>query len=102
MKLLSLILAITALTACANSSQTYTADGKVGHSINCSGTVRNWGMCYEKAGEICGAKGYEVLEKNGEKGITASGSGSGVAGTYNESFQMNSTHSRILIITCKE
>jgi len=47
---------------------TYTSDGREGYSINCSGSALNWGMCYEKAGELCGAKGYEVLEKSGDIG----------------------------------
>ena len=32
------------------------------------GCALNWGMCYEKAGELCGTKGYEVLEKSGDTG----------------------------------
>jgi len=42
---------IVPLAGCATARQTYTPDGKVGHSINCSGSALNWGMCYEKAGE---------------------------------------------------
>ncbi len=53
---------------CATAKKTYTSDGKEGHSINCSGSALNWGMCYEKAGELCGTKGYEVLEKSGDTG----------------------------------
>jgi hypothetical protein len=82
------------LTGCASVSETYTSDGKQGYSLNCSGTVRHWGMCYEKAGELCGAKGYEVLEKTGEQGAMASvDKSSGFATT---------THSRNMIVKCKE
>jgi hypothetical protein len=56
------------LTACASSSKTYGPDGRVGYSLTCSGLARDWGMCLSKAGEICGAKGYDVLNVNGDSG----------------------------------
>jgi hypothetical protein len=65
---------------CATSSKTYTSDGKEGYSINCSGSALNWGMCYEKAGDICGSRGYEVLEKSGDKGAVFSGNMYGLYG----------------------
>ena len=72
MRLITVVLAAAVLAGgCASAHQTYTSDGKVGHSLNCSGTARNWGMCYEKAGELCGAKGYDVLQKSGEQGAMA-------------------------------
>ena len=68
MRKLILLLCIAALSGCATttSSEIYTADGRLGRSIYCSGTT--WGPCYEKAGETCGTKGYEVLEKSGDQG----------------------------------
>jgi uncharacterized protein YceK len=53
---------------CATAKKTYTSDGKEGYVITCSGSALNWGMCYEKAGKLCGTKGYVVLEKSGDKG----------------------------------
>ncbi|HSH72145.1 MAG TPA: hypothetical protein VK974_03720 [Methylophilaceae bacterium] len=85
--------AILFLVGCASASKTYTAEGKEGQVINCSGTARNWGMCYEKAGQICGTKGYEVLEKTGDKGWVASAS--------TTSANAGSTISRNLLIQCK-
>ena len=61
------IISIFALVGCVTSKQTYTADGRIGHSIDCSGGFATWGSCYEKAGGLCGAKGYEVLEKLARK-----------------------------------
>ena len=81
------------LSGCASSSQTYGPDGRVAHSLNCSGTARTWGMCYEKAGEICGAKGYDILEKSGEQGVSVAGNSSGVYGS--------STFGRTMLIACK-
>lgn len=69
-----LALAVLGFGGCATAKQTYTADGQQGYSINCSGSALNWGMCYEKAGEMCGVKGYNVLEKSGDQGTIVSGS----------------------------
>jgi uncharacterized protein YceK len=61
MKISIILLLITSvLSGCATASKTYTADGKEGYNITCSGSALNWGMCYEKAGNICGTKGYIV------------------------------------------
>jgi hypothetical protein len=81
------------LAGCANSSQTYTADGRMGHSINCSGTARNWGMCEQKAGELCGARGYEILSTAGDRGV--------IATAGNGNFFATSTISRTMLVSCK-
>jgi uncharacterized protein YceK len=65
---------------CATAKKTYTSDGKEGYVITCSGSALNWGMCYEKAGKICGTKGYEVLEKSGDQGAMVSGNQFGLYG----------------------
>jgi len=89
-----LLLIAVLLSGCATAKKTYTSDGKEGYSINCSGSALNWGMCYEKAGEICGSKGYEVLEKSGDKGAMLSGNQFGIYG--------GSVINRSMIIKCKE
>jgi len=88
------IISTFALAGCATSKQTYTADGRIGHSINCSGSDLTWGSCYAKAGDLCGTKGYEVLEKSGEKRSAISGSTYGIFGS--------TSYNRNLLITCKE
>ena len=73
------VLAVAAIFAgCVQSNETYTASGQRGHVISCTpalstgivGAIANsstsWGTCYQKAGEICGAKGYNVLTKSDE------------------------------------
>lgn len=87
------MLSLFSVFSCATSKQIYTADGQRGYSITCSGQALNWGMCYEKAGEICGGKGYDILEKSGEQGATVSMSQYGLFG--------GSTMNRIMIIKCK-
>lgn len=69
MKKVLLILALTtmaSLQGCATATQTYLPDGRMGFNLNCSGTAGNWGMCQEKAGEICGSKGYDIISHQGE------------------------------------
>jgi hypothetical protein len=76
-----ILLTVVLLGGCATAKKTYTSEGKEGHSINCSGTYLNWGLCFEKAGEICGSKGYEVLEKSSDKGAMVSGNQFGLYGS---------------------
>src|SRR6516164_9798459 len=73
------------LAGCVKSEQTYTADGQQGHVINCTpgwtggivGAVANastsWGQCYQRAGEICGAAGYDIIQQVGEGGVYGQG-----------------------------
>ena len=89
-----LLLIISVLSSCATASKTYTADGKEGYNITCSGSALNWGMCYEKAGNICGTKGYIVLEKSGDQGALLSGNQYGL--------YAGSVINRSMIIKCKE
>lgn len=96
MKLITL-LALLALVGCASSKTTYLPDGRAGYSLDCSGTARNWGMCYEKAGELCGAAGYDVIQRNGETGEAVGGSASlGGASIYGSSL-----HFRTMMVACK-
>lgn len=69
------------MTGCATSREIYTSQGQLGHSINCSGSALNWGMCYEKAGKLCGEKGYEVLEKSGDQGAILTRTQFGLVGS---------------------
>lgn len=65
---------------CATASKTYMPDGQEGYNITCSGSMLNWGMCYEKAGKLCGSKGYEIIEKSGDQGSMVSGNQFGLYG----------------------
>lgn len=84
------VLLAAALAGCATSREIYTPDGRRGHSINCDGTVLSWGNCYEKAGELCGTKGYVVLAGGAERGAVVT---SGFGGT---------TVSRNMLVQCKD
>lgn len=76
------------LVGCATSKETYTPDGSLGYSVDCSGT-KSWSPCYEKAGELCGSRGYLVVAGGSEQGFVATQVFAG------------STISRSMVIRCK-
>ena len=41
-------------------------DGSEGYSISCDGSAVGINVCFEKAGETCGSKGYEILSRDGQ------------------------------------
>jgi len=88
------LLFVTIVAGCATASKTFTSDGKEGYVIDCSGSALNWGMCYEKAGKLCGTKGYEVLEKSGDTGGMVTAGQYGLFG--------GSVINRSMVIKCKE
>lgn len=88
-----MIATIAALSGCATQKTVYLPDGRSGHSINCSGSALSWDLCYQKAGELCQANGYDILAKEGEQGSTISGTQYGVFG--------GTTMNRTLLIACK-
>lgn len=49
------------ISGCATSKQISGPNGEVLHSIDCSGYYNNIGTCLEKAGKICGSRGYDIL-----------------------------------------
>ena len=87
------LVVLTLIGGCATAKQIYTSDGQQGYNITCSGSALNWGMCYEKAGKICGEQGYEIIEKNEGQGAMVSGTQYGVFG--------GSVVNRNMIIKCK-
>jgi hypothetical protein len=91
---LSIVAAAVLLGGCATARMTHTSDGKQGYVLNCSGTAASWGKCYERAGDICGERGYEVLEKIGE---TLSSS----TGNFIEQHSGTDIN-RTMIIKCKQ
>ncbi|SOD16494.1 hypothetical protein [Nitrosomonas ureae] len=54
------------LQGCATSREVFLADGAKGYNINCSGSGKNYSHCLEKAGDICGTRGYHVLNQQGD------------------------------------
>jgi hypothetical protein len=90
-------IALTAILAgCAASTPIRTADGRLGHAIDCGSDYLNssWTACYQKAGEICGAHGYNIIERIGEQGYSTYIGQYGGGGS--------SDFNRSLIIACKK
>ena len=91
------LLALPLLLGCASATQTYAPDGRTAHAVDCGGVWRDWGACMERAGEICGAKGYDVLARDSDRnrfgGYLRYGSGGG--GSY------TSTYTRNMLIACR-
>lgn len=95
---LAMLATISACGVSASSSQTYTINGKQGYTINCSGAERNWGMCYERAGNKCQNKGYDIVDVSGEQGtVSAVKSATGLSTSTT-----TTTYNRIMVIECKE
>lgn len=67
-----LVAVIFIVAGCAVGKATYLPDGSAGHSINCSGSALTWASCYEKAGAVCGARGYDVVAGGEDKAMMAS------------------------------
>lgn len=65
--LTGLVIAVLA-GGCATASRTYGPDGSQAFAIDCSGVSVNWGMCNDKAGKLCGTRGYEVINQSGDQG----------------------------------
>jgi hypothetical protein len=91
---MKIVIAFTCLLAgCATQKAVYLPDGRQGYSINCSGPDLNWGMCYEKAGEVCKSRGYDVISKTGDQGSSVVATQYGVIG--------GTKVNRSLLIACK-
>jgi hypothetical protein len=93
---MAVIALTTMLAGCVASTPIRTADGRQAYAIDCgSGQLSaSWTGCYEKAGEICGAHGYNIVERIGEQGYSIYMGQYGGAGA--------SDFNRSLIIACKK
>jgi hypothetical protein len=92
MKKLILTLGCLLLTSCATVSNTYTATGEKAYSLNCSGTARGWDICLKAAGDLCGARGYKVLDRTSEDTASAQLTSSG--------FFATKSNERSMLISC--
>jgi hypothetical protein len=97
MKYLLIPFAALAVTSCATAKTTYLPDGRAGHSINCSGTAGNWGMCERKAGDLCKERGYDVVSAMQDGAPFAFGQ----TNQTNGSVMAGATINRTLLIACK-
>jgi hypothetical protein len=54
------------LASCATTRETYLADGRKGFSISCDGAAVGINVCFEKAGSLCKAGGYDLVSREGQ------------------------------------
>lgn len=96
-----LLIALLPLAGCAISSQTYGPTGQVAHTISCKGSMNTMGNCYEKAGDICGKAGYDVIMQDGS--ATPFGLANGYANSSGGSFTgfSGTAVSRSILVQCK-
>jgi len=96
------ILLTFGMLGCANVvsvKETYTSDGQKGYVIDCSGdsdyhlVMHNPTMadCQTKAGEICGDRGYEIIERSDDAGNEQASTAFGVTKIF-----------RHMVIQCNE
>jgi hypothetical protein len=108
MKFLYLLGMSITLSACVAATETYAPDGRKAYNIDCS--LTNWGQCRQKAGQICGSLGYEIVAQDGEQGyvesstahsdMNANAAGANAAGL---SSSIGSTSfARTMTVVCKE
>jgi hypothetical protein len=69
----SLAIALLAMLAgCTTSKEMYLSDGSRGYDIRCDGITNRVENCFRKAGEVCGAKGYDITTPQGSVTLTRS------------------------------
>jgi hypothetical protein len=60
------------LGGCTTSKEMYLHDGSRGYNISCDGVANSAENCFQKAGELCGSKGYEITNPQGSVAYTRS------------------------------
>lgn len=87
-KIILMLLILGLIYGCVRVSERYTPDGGVAYSIKCAGSINSWDRCYNKAGDLCKYKGYEILEKEETPSRPVMN-------------QPNTSMERIMVIRCK-
>lgn len=96
-KLIMLICALALFSGCATVKESYGPDGRKAYSLNCSGLARGWDKCYSAAGELCGASGYDVLDRSSEDSAVA-----GFSGNTNSYGGFGAkSNERSMVVSCK-
>ena len=101
------------VAGCVSSQETFTAEGQKGHVISCTpgwtggivGSIANastnWGTCYQKAGEICGARGYTVLARSDEPTFAAHASAHADRNMGAAHYSAATSSNRMMVVQCK-
>jgi hypothetical protein len=68
-KLILLSIAVLSSGCAPVASMVRLPDGGEGFAVSCSGNMRSWASCYQAAGEKCGARGYDIINKATDSSI---------------------------------
>jgi hypothetical protein len=60
MRVVVVALLVILAAGCVSSRDIYLPDGSKGYSITCGGFTYSMENCFQKAGDICGSKGYSI------------------------------------------
>jgi hypothetical protein len=96
MNVKALLLLLPILAGCVSVKKIYDSRGRQRYLIKCNGTADSWAKCYEKAGDICGSRGYRVLEKTEERGVATLPTSNGIFVAINAR-----TAFQVLTVSCK-
>lgn len=91
------VIVLAALAACATSRPTYLPDGRLGHSVTCSGAALSWANCETKAGDLCKANGYDVASATQDGAPIVWGQ----ATTQTAQITAGTVINRTMLIACK-
>lgn len=91
---IGLCVVLAFIGGCSTVRKSYAPDGREAFSLNCSGLARGWDKCLASAGELCGARGYDVLDRSSEEAAAISGTRFGISGAR--------TQERSMLIACKK
>ncbi len=71
-KALYLLILPVVLVGCISTSELTLPDGSPGYGIHCN-ELANLSQCYQKAGELCGAAGYQVFDAQRNREFSSDG-----------------------------
>ena len=58
-----LLTTVLALAGCLPTAPLITPEGRYGYSIDCSTEIFSWAGCFDKAGQLCGAAGFTIVNQ---------------------------------------
>jgi hypothetical protein len=67
-----MIVLLAMLGGCTTAKEMYLHDGSMGYNISCDGVANRAENCFQKAGELCGSKGYDITSPQGSVTYTRS------------------------------
>ena len=93
------------LVGCAITKETYLADGRKGYSISCDGAAVGINVCFEKAGELCKGKGYDLVSREGQiipmGAATFSGSAGPMSANVGGFAYRGAYNSKSIMVACR-